>query len=214
MNTIGALVKKDLLLIWKGGAKVLILLFIIYVALPLFSGADESALTLGAMLCILCPAMQMSTFSMDEAARWNGYVLSAPVTRGQLVWSKYASAFALACIGEVTLAAYMLLVYLMGAGEMLTLLPGTLLNGMLVSVLFTSLVLPIVFRFGVERGRIIFIVFCGVAGASAAVLSITTAASPRWNSGVVSAIFIAAVLVLAAVSVRISLAVFSKKEIE
>lgn len=217
MNTIWALVKKDLLLIWKCGAKVIILLFALYIVIPLFSGADESTLALGSMLCVLCTAMQVSSFTLDETAHWNRYALSAPVTRRQLVWSKYATAFTLSCIGEALLAVYILLICLMGVKEMLRMLPEALLTGMLVSVLFFSLLLPMIFRFGVERARIIFVALCAAAGVGMGVLQITMlpgAGGAAWAAGIVPAASAAAVLVLAAVSVRISLAVFSKKEIE
>ena len=132
MNTIWALVKKDLFLIWKYSAKIILLLFVFYIVLPLISGADESTLTFGSMLCILCTAMQVSSFTLDEAAHWNRYVLSAPVTRKQLVWSKYASAFALSCIGEALLAVYMLLVYLMGAEVLIPIVPEIVLTWMMI----------------------------------------------------------------------------------
>ncbi len=217
MNTIWALVKKDLLLIWKYSARVILLLFALYITIPLFSGANESTLALGSMLCVLCTAMQVSSFTLDEAAHWNRYALSAPVTRKQLVWSKYAAAIALSCIGEALLAVYILLICLMGEKEMLRMLPEALLTGMLVSILFFSLLLPMVFRFGVERARIIFVALCAAVGVGMGVLQITMlpgAGGAAWAAGIVPAVSTAAVLALAALSVWISLAVFGRKEIE
>jgi len=215
VKVITALIKKDLLLVWKCGAKVVIPLAAFYIVLPLISGVDESAMTVGVMLFVLCPGMQMSAFSLDEASHWNRYVLSAPVSRRQLVWSKYATAIVLSGIGEAFLAVYMLLVYRMGAKKVLGMLPWALLGGMLISVLFFSVMLPILFRFGSERGRFIFIVFCAAVGMGATMLSLMGIGAPkRWDAGTLAAVSIPSVLVLAALSVRISFAVCRGKEIK
>lgn len=117
----------------------------------------------------LVGALSVNLLSYDEKCKWSLYAGTFPYTRTQLVSVKYI----------VTLLALGLSVLLMGLGfaahmlvaddfqlsELLTFL-GLLLSMELAS---PSLMLPIIFRFGVEKGRIayygVLVFFCAAVGA-------------------------------------------------
>lgn len=117
----------------------------------------------------LVGALSVNLLSYDEKCKWSLYAGTFPYTRTQLVSVKYI----------VTLLALGLSVLLMGLGfaahmlvaddfqlsELLTFF-GLLLSMGLAS---PSLMLPIIFRFGVEKGRIayygVLVFFCAAVGA-------------------------------------------------
>ncbi len=117
----------------------------------------------------LVGALSVNLLSYDEKCKWSLYAGTFPYTRTQLVSVKYI----------VTLLALGLSVLLMGLGfaahmfvaddfqlsELLTFF-GLLLSMGLAS---PSLMLPVIFRFGVEKGRIayygVLVFFCAAVGA-------------------------------------------------
>lgn len=117
----------------------------------------------------LVGTLSVNLLSYDEKSKWSSYVGAFPYTRTQLVSVKYI----------ITLLALGVSVLLMGLGfavhmlvagnfrlsELLTFF-GLLLSMGLAS---PALMLPIIFRFGVEKGRIayygVLVFFCAAVGA-------------------------------------------------
>ena len=61
----------------------------------------QPASFVGAMLVFLCAMLVISSFSYDEYGKWNKYCLSLPVSRRQIVGSKYLFALLMLGIGLV-----------------------------------------------------------------------------------------------------------------
>ena len=111
------------------------------------------------MAILMGTTLTISTMSYDHMAKWDVYALSMPVSRRQMVGEKYL--FMLIAAGAGTLIAL--------AGEFVRLastgapasafLDGLLQTVLILSVglLFGSLMLPLIFKFGVEKARLVML---------------------------------------------------------
>ena len=118
--------------------------------------------------CVISAMLPVTLLSIDERSRWLPYAATLPVTRAQIVSEKYL--FGLIAQGVllvVTLlvqAAGMLSRGAFNAAELMS------LALMLVTAcLFAaSIILPVMFKLGVEKGRIAYLAVIGfICGASA-----------------------------------------------
>jgi ABC-2 type transport system permease protein len=118
---------------------------------------DGSASFFSSMLAVLFITVTVSSFSYDALARWDRYALSLPVSRRDLVASKYLLAVVMAAMGAIVAFA-------MGYVMMFfrhTLVVKELLLSTAVSIgvglLIVSILLPLIFRFGVEKSRLMLV---------------------------------------------------------
>lgn len=122
--------------------------------------------------CLLAGMIPTNLLAYDERSKWDAYSGVLPYSKVQLVSAKYligliAQVLALALIG----VAQAVKLYRTGAfiwGEYLTLLLFLLLFSCVVS----SVCLPFMFIFGVEKGRIAYYVMMGLTVASIMVVSV------------------------------------------
>lgn len=108
--------------------------------------------------CLLAGMMVTTLMAYDEREKWNIYALTLPCTKRQLVTAKYAVSLAfsgavvlltlLACMGQM-LVAHAFTVGRLGR-LLLVLIP--------LSIIPTACLLPCLFRFGVEKGRVLYYV--------------------------------------------------------
>lgn len=104
-----------------------------------------------AMVVVFGATLPITVVSYDTLAHWDGYSLTLPVSRRQLVTSKYLLGLMLSTAGFVLSA----LINLAGEGpdpqRLWILLPLIFLAG---SVLYLSILLPLVYQFGAEKSRL------------------------------------------------------------
>lgn len=124
---------------------------VIYLAL---GWTMKSFVFLSPMLVMSVIMMLVSSFNVDESARWNTYALTLPVTPRMLVGAKYLL-FLLALAGTCAAAAGVscLLDALTFHEGVLTILVSTLAVAALYTFVY-AIVLPFLFKFGAEKGRI------------------------------------------------------------
>lgn len=146
------LLKKDIKLI-NNYKKSLIL----FLAIFLCTGLSQPTF-LGIGFVIAGMSSVMATFSYDEQTKWDRFALTLPVTRKDIVKSKYVLLF-----GLMTLAAILSFVGIIIIQE----LTQNVINienalsisfGGMVGILLVEIFLfPIIFKCGIEKGRIMFI---------------------------------------------------------
>lgn len=131
-----------------------------------FFGNDSQFFVLYPLLMV--SMIPVTLLSYDERDRWNQYSLTLPCTRAQLVSVKYLTGLAFGgvtyLLSEAVLAARFLLAGSFVWGEYLSLSSALLLLGLL----GPSLLMPFVFKFGSEKGRmayffVIAFIFAAVA---------------------------------------------------
>ena len=167
---------------------------------------------------LLASVIPVNLISYDEKSRWSSYSGVFPYSRQQLVSVKYlmaliflAFAIVLVLIGQI---ARMLLNNTFAVNVVLSLV--ALLPAM--GILAPSLMLPAIFKFGAEKGRIVFYViicgFCGVFGVLGAIgeeadLANLMISMQSWLIPVITSVSV----VLLAASWLLSIKVYRKKEI-
>lgn len=145
------LIIKDLLVLRKTG-RIFLMLIGLYLIMSIFMHTD-----MGPMMVFICGMLSISTFAYDEQAKWDGYALTMPVSKRDLVRTKYVLAILLCFIGAVAGAvlstASKLNAPIIDWGSILL----TPFVALCVSFIFNSLAIPLLYKFGAEKSRVILL---------------------------------------------------------
>ena len=204
---------KDLLVLKKTGV-IFVVLTGLYLVMNVFMDTD-----MGPMLTFVCGLLAISTFAYDEQAKWDACALSMPLTKRDMVRAKYALALILGFIGAVLGS-----VVGIGRGLILGLMDwqGFLVSAgiaVCASFLFNSLTIPMLYKFGAEKSRLIMIACYALplVGISLLLNSLenTPGGAARIQALMDLAAWLLPLLTLAALalSYRISLVIFRKKDV-
>ena len=139
---------------------------------------------------ILCSSLIVSTFAYDDRCDWAKYAVVMPISRNELVAGKYAM------LQELLISTLAALVF---------------------ALVYGSIAIPLILRFGAEQGRVLLLVALLVPAA----VCFAVYQVGKWmgivltDQGVVLLVCGAAVaaLVWMAVSYRISCGIFAKQEL-
>ena len=105
---------------------------------------------------IMCSMMGMSLVQLDEASHWNLYAQALPATRKDQVSSKYA--VTLLCFGVVLALFAVIFVILALLGRMTWAMAGVQTAVLAVlGLLAPAFSMPAMFRWGSNKGRVIFL---------------------------------------------------------
>lgn len=147
------LILKDLLNL-KGNIKFILLFIIMFGFMS--SLGDGNVNNFIGVIIVLCTTMIVSTFSYDDLNKWDSYVLTMPINRNDIVLSKYLTMLIFSFIGVlVSLIVSVTIGYFKNT---LILNETLLINALIlsISVCFGSL-LPLIYKFGTERARLLMI---------------------------------------------------------
>lgn len=137
--------------------RTMLALIAFYVGLA-FLGQPAGAVS--SMLVFLCAMLVISSFSYDEYGKWNKYCVSLPISRRQMVGSKYIFALIMLGIGLVLgLGGGYLLSFTQDISFMEDVLPSCA-GGAVAALFMLALLLPLIYRFGVEKSRILMLAVC------------------------------------------------------
>lgn len=183
-------------------AKVLFLLLAFYLV---FSVAQRNYSMLSVMVSVFGAILPITALAYDERGKWERYALTMPISRRDLVLSKYLLGLLLLGGGFLLSVACQLLG---GAGVLSAVVSA--LQSLSIGALMLSVTLLASFRFGVEKGR--FVMMLAVFLPSAVVLSVGRLASAAlWVERLLNllpVIAAAALLLSAMMAVRI----YAKRE--
>ena len=153
------LVKKDLLMI-KGNIRQVILFLVVFLIL-----AFQENNIIVIVPVFVSMMVFITTFSYDEYNKWDAYAISLPVSRKNIVKAKYVASiilWAIALLVTVVITGIMgLFEQNINYFEMF----GMILGCVFSIVLLEAIMFPLIFKFGVEKGRIgVFIGVFAIAG--------------------------------------------------
>lgn len=133
-------------------------LAIICIFFVLLSFLLKTVTYVSSMLSVIFLMLPLTVFSYDEFAKWDAYGLTLPVTRNQVVLGRYAMTLIMLVVGAAIGLAI---------SAVLTFVPemdGTLTDVISVITLISSaglvvlaIVLPLIYKFGAEKGRYVMI---------------------------------------------------------
>ncbi|MDL2273996.1 ABC-2 transporter permease [Oscillospiraceae bacterium OttesenSCG-928-G22] len=135
--------------------KMAAIIFVIWAVIFLPSGDGSFFLSCSVLMAAV---VFLGTFSYEEAAKWAKYALTLPISRKKLIFSKYMTFLLL------LLAALLLGFVVTTIGDVILrggISPGlyeSMFTSMCIGLLFGSIVLPLIYRFGIEKARIALIV--------------------------------------------------------
>lgn len=152
------LIIKDLLMI-KGNLKHILFLYILFFALTLQGSFDLSFI-----LVMVSVMLFMSTFSYDEYNKWDAYAITLPNGRNNIVKSKYVSTIIIIVVSTLITLMLSIIVGFIKNNLDLEITISTMLGSCFALVVLVGVLYPIIFKFGIEKGRIIlFVVAFAVA---------------------------------------------------
>ena len=197
-----ALIIKDTYVIWRQ-MKYFLILILIFSALP--SGFNN------AFAVIYTSMLPYTALAYDERSKWDQLAAMMPYSTRDAVLSKYV--FGWLCIGGAAVLSGLLQMALSLVVDRVF-LPGVMVLSVLGAVCILAISLPLMFRMGVEKGRlamflVIFLV-CGAAGAIAHIAESVGSGTVFAFQGPVLGVTLLAALVLTAVSVPLSMRFYTK----
>ena len=199
-----ALIIKDTYVIWRQ-MKYFLILILIFSALP--SGFNN------AFAVIYTSMLPYTALAYDERSKWDQLAAMMPYSTRDAVLSKYV--FGWLCIGGAAVLSGLLQMALSLVVDRVF-LPGVMVLSVLGAVCILAISLPLMFRMGVEKGRLaMFLVIFLVCGGAGAIASITESASngaPFAFQGPVLGVTLLAALVLTTVSVPLSMRFYAKRQ--
>ena len=191
-----ALLLKDTYVIWKQ-MKIFLIIILVFSAIP--SGFNS------AFAVIYAAMMPYTAMAYDERSKWDQMAAMMPYSPRDIVLSKYV--FGWLCIAAAAVLSALLqgLLSFLGGGLSPVPLAMSALSGLCV----LAITLPVMFHFGVEKGRLamfllIFLV-CGSAGAIASITVSEGGGTVFTFQDLLLPVLLAAAVVLTAVSVPLSL---------
>ena len=189
-----ALIQKDFYVIWKQMR--------IFVVIILLLSIMNSAFNI-VFLVVWCSMLPYTAMAYDERSHWNQLAAMMPYSRRDVVLSKYVLGWlCMAAASILCLAARVVLGHFL-ENEVDA---SIVLTSLCLGVISLDITLPAVMRFGVERGRMIFmvVIFGAALGAGVALDSVDIPSVPL----PVMALLPLAAVVLTAVSIPLSMKLY------
>lgn len=141
---------KDLLNLKKNFSTVIIMIALYF--LFAFKSGDPSILV--GMIVLLFTTMSITSISYDDLAKWDKFALAMPLSRKKIIYSKYILAIVLSLFGVVISTAIGYLIILLKGKISISAFLMTSYLIFSISIIFSSIILPLIFKFGVEKSRL------------------------------------------------------------
>ncbi len=204
---------KDLFVL-KKTARVFIALTGLYLLMAIFLHTD-----FGVLISFIMGMLTITSFAYDEQAKWDAYALTMPVSKRDMVLSKYVLAVILGIAGGL-MGILLSLAAAVGQGavNIITILQNTGI-AVCATYVFSSIALPLVYKLGSEKSRMV-LMLCYAAPILLGTIIINmledaSITMPQLLSAArIAAIILPFFTVIALVlSYRLSLSIFTKKDI-
>ncbi len=140
------LILKDLFNL-KRHSKMYLILIAFYIVLGAVNG---DFVMFGSMITVLAAMMPITSMAYDEKNNWDRYALTMPVSRMNLVLSRYVLGLIFLIVSFAITILFMATLGKTPLIEAVAFGSGIFVTG----IIFMDIVLPILFKYGVEKGRI------------------------------------------------------------
>lgn len=210
------LILKDLLNL-KKAIKTMLIVGISYSIF--FSTVQPTFLT--GILTLLFSMQSLSSFSYDEYAKWDSYALTFPISRKDLVFSKYILFMAFPIIGSFLSIILSTIICLFKQTLIVEEIFASAMGFLFSMEILLLILLPLIFKFGIERGRImITVVSFSIFGIGFLVIKLIQALNLPFLSleqiytltPIIPWIALVMVALIAYLSYQVSLRIVEKKE--
>jgi len=171
---------------------------------------------LSGMIILIMSMLPITSFSYDQHAKWDLFSQTLPVSRKQLVMSKYVLGIISIIAGAILailLNVVVLLVKSLEVDVWYLFLANSLIA--LVALLYLSILIPLVYKFGVEKSRLLMIVVLAIPSVLAIGLSKAGVSIPVLDEitpAILVAIGLVFVVCVMLISYVISVRIYMKKD--
>lgn len=154
-----SLILKDLYNIGHNAKSMLLILLVFAVGLIMSSGVESYIISAG----VLCSMMIVTTFTFDDNCKWSKYALIMPVCKKDIVKAKFIVLVIFCtvgvCVGTIFgVSGGLVMRKLVMSMESIVTMLFMAFVGLIVSVIFGSMSIPLVYKFGAEKGRVLLLV--------------------------------------------------------
>ena len=188
-----------------------LVLVLVFLAVPLFS---EDSMFLLVYSCVFAGMIPVTLLGYDERSRWLQYSETLPYTKAQIVSAKYliglAAQVLILVLAVASQAGRMAATGSFSGKELLTLMTVLLV----VSCVTSSITLPFMFKWGVEKGRVAYYIMIGIGCLAGLVASdvLQAGAQMQVNAGLPALCAVA--VGIYALSWYLSICFYQKREIK
>jgi hypothetical protein len=199
-----ALLKKDMLVLGRQ-MRLFLLMIAIFAVLP---GANMSIFAI-----VYCGMLPYVAMAYDERSKWTQLAAMMPYTPGDIVLSKYALGWlSIGTATAISVAAHLILGHILPSAYSLTL--SEVLPSLCIGFIMMAVTLPLMFRFGVEKGRVLFIflivaLVCGGVGVVQGVVG-PNGEIPASLNALFSLGIPALAMILTAISIPLSIVLYNQ----
>jgi ABC-2 type transport system permease protein len=158
------------------------------------------------MVAVLIP---LTAMAYDERSKWDRYALTMPISRKNMVMSRYLLGLIFLIVAFVLSMLVNIVISNMKTAENTLVVLGGFSTGlMLMSVIF-----PLLFKFGVEKGRIFMMIVIFIPVAALMMISKLGISMPD-EEIIKSVIYLSPIIgaVIFLISIYVSLWIYKKKE--
>ena len=198
------LLLKDILNFKKQG-----LIFLFLLAVWFYIGINNKDISyLSGVIAMVTLLVPITCIAYDEKAKWERYALTMPISKGTVVVSRYLLTIAISVVGGIfsTIAGVMISTNIK---EVLLTNTSVISIGLLV----IAFAFPFIFKYGIEKGRLIMIFLFIVPTLFFTLASQFNIPMPREEVIIQLAYFLPLIaLVIIICSIQVSKKIYSKKE--
>lgn len=145
------LIKKDFLII-KNNLKLIIVMLMVFFIMAL--GGQFNISFIPTFIIVM---LFISTFSYDEYNNWDAYAITLPGGRKSIVKSKYIISLFLTLLSAVITVLLNCLISVINNTDVNEFI-SSLLGSICAIVIIQSIMYPLIFKFGMEKGRIVLFI--------------------------------------------------------
>ncbi|WP_342442721.1 ABC-2 transporter permease [Lysinibacillus sp. FSL K6-0075] len=154
------LILKDLMTIQRQmKAQAFVLLFLLMMAIFM----QQSSMLL-AVVVFIVTIQAITALSYDEQSNWDKYANTLPISKGDIVLSKYILSVVLMIIGLVTALPLLFFIKIFTNNEITSEFFLTFNLIVTLALCLLAVLLPIYIQFGSIKGRIVLIALCFIPG--------------------------------------------------
>lgn len=144
---------KDIIILRKN-MKMTLLMSLFFL---IFAYATSNPPYIIGVATFLFSTMSVTTMSYDEMTKWDRYALAMPIARRNVVIGKYLLAIMLAFLAVVGFSGIAYFLILPKSDMIFIELLLVAYVVFVIALIYTSFMIPLVYKFGVERTRIVII---------------------------------------------------------
>ena len=207
------LILKDAILIKKYCIFHFLISLIFFIISVIGSSVEKSNLNFTYYAVAMISIIPITISAYDEQSKWNVYEASLPLSRKQTVFEKYILT---ALIVIPVSFIYTIILFTVKGGDLnKAIINFTLM--LLFGLISPCVVLPIIYKFGYLKGRIINLIIIALIMALASVSAVTSISENQPDFSVLLGSFtepllLAAAVIIFVLSAAISVSIYNKKE--